>query len=608
MRRLPVPHLPGRRPQWLAVLAVGVVAVPLGLLAVYGTGYPPARLTLAGGTAWLASPGHELVTLVDGPSELVVGSVKTPVRDGGLVQVGSSALLVDRDAGTVRRLDGATYEVSDPVQFSTDGGLTVLAGRSTAYLVDTARGTASSLDPGTLRAGTEVPLAAAPGPGQAVVDDAQRLWVVEGATGGLAGIAPDGARARARSTGIAATSRLAVVQGRPAVLDPVRRAAGWVGDDAGVRQWSCFQATDSPEMQLLGSATSPRLYAADPQTGTLSLSDLATGACPAGVRVGRPGDHLGPIVESNGFVLVPNETTGKLVVVDVTAGAVRTELAVLPQAAGRLELVAKDGLVFYNDLAGERAGVIRFDGQFSADSAGDKFRVRDGQPDTVLTPGSGDAPSDSLPSALPARGGVGTGRAAAVRPAGPAVTGGPPAVVVPGPTTTTPPTTTTTPPTTVLIPDFSSVLHQSFTGSLLYINDQIAQTCGGKVCLKPVAVPGAPVGADAVVEPGGPPPPCLINSIPAAGTPVERGSTLTFGVDRPCDDGTTPITTTTTSPVTTTTTPPVVTTTPPVVEPQPGSVEGTTTTKKTTTSKKTTTTTTTKKKTVTTTTDANDGE
>jgi hypothetical protein len=518
------PRLPGGLRPWLAVVGVCALALPLALAAVYGTGYPPARLTLAAGTAWLPSPAQGLVTLVDGPSELVVGSVRAPVRgDGDVVQVGSSALLVDPGSGTVRRLNGATYEVSDPLQFAAGGALTVLAGRSTAYVLDTARHTASALDPTTMRASAEIPLGAAPGLDQAVVDDDNKLWAVDGTAGGLAGFtAEGGGRSPVRSSAVDKAARLTLVQGRPAVVDAARGEAGLVGTDAQVARWTCFPTTDAPGTQLLGSTTSPRLYAAVPTTGSLEVADLGGGACPATVAVGHPGDRFGPLVEANGYVLVPNETTGKVVAVDVSAGAVREELSVLPTTPSRLELVAKDGLVFYNDLAGERAGVIRFDGQWTVGPAGEKFRVRDGQPETVLTSGAGDIPPGAAPAPPPRRGGAGTGSG---RPAGPPVVGGPPAAPAP------------VPPAMVRVPDFSSVLHQEYANAITYIRNQITGACGGgQLCLTPVPSAGTPPPDVPIAAP---PQPCVITAVPGAGGLVARGSTLTFMVDRPCGETTT---------------------------------------------------------------------
>ena len=179
--------------RWLTVLAAAALVAAAGVAAVCGTGYPPARVTLAGGTAWLASPGQQLVTLVDGPSELVVGSVQLPLRaDGKVVQVGSSALVVDPKPATVRRVDGATYEVSDPVRVPR--GRPHGARRAVRRLRrgHRAAGRRRPWTPPTLTAGAEVPLAAAPGPGQTVVDDTDRLWVVDGAAGGLTGFTAAG--------------------------------------------------------------------------------------------------------------------------------------------------------------------------------------------------------------------------------------------------------------------------------------------------------------------------------------------------------------------------------------------------------------------------------
>jgi hypothetical protein len=77
--------------------------------------------------------------------------------------------------------------------------------------------------------------------------------------------------------------------------------------------------------------------------------------------VGRPGDDFGPLAQSGDFVFVPDRTSGRTAVVDLSSRQVVADLTI-GKAGSRLELVAKDGLVFYNDLGGDEAGVIRFDG------------------------------------------------------------------------------------------------------------------------------------------------------------------------------------------------------------------------------------------------------
>src|SRR3954470_22271264 len=105
------------------MVVVMSLAVPLGAVAVMAAGSPARQLVLTGGGAWLASPGQGLVTLVDGPSERVVGSVRAVpagTRGAGLsvVQDGTSAYAVDAARGAVSFVDGATYAQSAAVRFT----------------------------------------------------------------------------------------------------------------------------------------------------------------------------------------------------------------------------------------------------------------------------------------------------------------------------------------------------------------------------------------------------------------------------------------------------------------------------------------------------------
>jgi hypothetical protein len=104
------------------------------------------------------------------------------------------------------------------------------------------------------------------------------------------------------------------------------------------------------------------VYAVLPATGTLIGAAVDRDDCGLSVDVGGPGDRFGTPVQDGGYVLVPNRSTGHVVVVDAGAGQVVADLAVAGAGSG-LELVAKDGVVFYNDLTSEKAGVLRLDGQ-----------------------------------------------------------------------------------------------------------------------------------------------------------------------------------------------------------------------------------------------------
>jgi hypothetical protein len=88
-------------------------------------------------------------------------------------------------------------------------------------------------------------------------------------------------------------------------------------------------------------------------------------------------------VEDDGFVLVPDQTAGRAIVVDPAPGRVVASEQV--GTAGRdVQLVAKDGLVFYNDVTGPDAGVVRFqNGQWSASPKVAKFAAGGAVPSLV---------------------------------------------------------------------------------------------------------------------------------------------------------------------------------------------------------------------------------
>jgi hypothetical protein len=285
-------------------------------------------------------------------------------------------------------------------------------------------------------------------------------------------------------------------------------------------------------MQLLGSAGTARVYAGVSGTGTLVVSDLESGECGQPVRVGNPGEALGQLVEAGGFVLVPNATTGRAAVVDVAAGEVTEELVVLPEPGGQLQLVARDGLVFYNDLSGERAGVLGYDGtRWSVGAASQKFLPGPtglAEPIRPLASGSGVIPPDRPAVGLPPprgqtvdAGPVGPGQVVV-----PAAPGGP----VTAPTAPTSPTTPATDTGPVVTPDVSFARLRTFPSALPSIQAAVQTACGDQsVCL----VIGTAINPDPLITTVALAP-CTITGVPAAGATVARGSALTFLINEPC--------------------------------------------------------------------------
>ena len=104
-----------------AATTLAVVAA-LVLLGVHN-GYPAQRPNLLFGAAWLSSTQVGQLTLLDGSSAEVVARVRTAPAGDKLdaVQEGATAYAVNRTAGTVRRVDGATHDVTASNREATSG-------------------------------------------------------------------------------------------------------------------------------------------------------------------------------------------------------------------------------------------------------------------------------------------------------------------------------------------------------------------------------------------------------------------------------------------------------------------------------------------------------
>jgi hypothetical protein len=379
--------------------AAAAVALPAALLGL-GEGFPVSRVDVTTGAAWMATPGEGLVTLVDGLSEQVVGSVKVPFSSDEfeVVPAGTSALAFDPRTGAVVRIDGATYESSPSTHFTRKPGeapggrFDVLVGADSMFVVDRQRQVVAVADPETLRRkGDPVSLSADPGEGQQVVDASGRLWLVDGRDGELLWLDQGGALQR---RDVDARSRLLIVQGEPVRLDLAGRATlARLSRSGEAEDGSCLEVRAdeiaSGEVQLLGSSSSPRVYAAVAGSGRLVIAQVATDDCTHSVEVGAPGSTFGRLAEVPGHVFVPDSTSGVVQVVNTETRAT-TEIKLVP-AGHNLQVIAHSGLVFYNDLNGTAAGVLRFkNGEWVAGRSLTKYTEAQRGGRNLLGAGDGD--------------------------------------------------------------------------------------------------------------------------------------------------------------------------------------------------------------------------
>src|SRR4051794_20866836 len=298
-----------RRRPWLrspaAAVAVLSVVGALGLIGVH-EGFPATRPRLMSGTAWLASSQVGQLTLLDGSSAEVAAQVQVANRGNGLdtVQQDATAYVVNRSTGALRRVDGATFQVSDPVTpvpGATDG-LRAFAGPHALYALDATSGVLTEADPQTLMArGNPVSMAARLAGQSATIDDGGRLWILDGETGNLQWI-KDGQRHSQDRLAAPGTGLLTLADGKPVVVDQARRTAVLLDPaTGGVVQRTALDLRSDDKIQVSGAPHAARIYVVASR-GVLAVCELAASGCSSAVALGTGGAELGAAVESGGRV------------------------------------------------------------------------------------------------------------------------------------------------------------------------------------------------------------------------------------------------------------------------------------------------------------------
>lgn len=348
-------------------LTAGVVLAGIVLIGNQGAN-PAQNMRLLSGAAWLPSSRVGQVTLLDGSSAEVSAQVQVaPVGDVlQLAQQGSDVYTVDQSAGTIRRVDGATFDASPPETPvpGAGSGLMAFAGPKSLYAVDARRGVMVSADPKTGKATSDLrSMAAQIAPGTAGIDDRGQLWVVDDSSGDLywanGGDDPKH-KAKAVQPG---RSLLAIAKGQPVVVDTTDRRVFAVDQDTGdaVNPIS-IDVRPNEEVQVSGAPNDQRVYVVTTRS-VLTICDLLKKkSCDEVVPLANASSRLGAAVEAGNRVFVPDYTTGQVYIVDFAAGRVVASPKVL-DTGKQFQLINRDGQVFYNDPDNEQAGVIKLDGQ-----------------------------------------------------------------------------------------------------------------------------------------------------------------------------------------------------------------------------------------------------
>jgi hypothetical protein len=420
-----------------AVVAVAAVAAGL-VVAGLDDGNPDRRVRLLSGAAWLASSRVGQLTLLDGSSAEVAAQVWVAPqgRPIDVVQQGATAYAIDRSAGSIRRVDGATFAIGQPAVPIPDAGsgIAAFAGTTSVYALDTRRGLLAETDPTNLSTrGEPRSMAARVSEGGVAMDDGGRLWIIDPGTGDLTRVSAGGDRITRRLLGRPGAPRLTIAGGSPVVVDPVARTATGIDAETGHPR-SAVELDLRPEdsVQVSGSPRAQRIYLVTSR-GVLNVCDLGTRLCDQAIPLGAAADY-GTAVEAGNRLFVPDFTGGRVLVVDLTGHTVVARPEVLPP--GRFQLLSRDGVVFFNDPASERAGVVLLDGGVRKAAKYDAADPAKG----LVSPGPTDAPTSAPPA---------PGPPPAPNPPPPA---GEPPPSAPGPTAAPPPPPQSPPPSTVTPP------------------------------------------------------------------------------------------------------------------------------------------------------------
>jgi hypothetical protein len=346
-----------------ALVAVATAAV--GGVAAFGEGNPSQDVRLLSGAAWLASSKVGQVTLLDGASAEVSAQVQVAPAGNLLevVQQGSTAYAVDQTAGTVRRVDGATFATTEPQAPIADPTteITAIPSVDSLYTLDIRRGILADTDPRTLRRrGEMITVASKLTEGTATVDNEGTFWAIDPATGRVSRVQGDDP-SYVDNVAKPGTSRLTLVNGHPVVVDQAGQKAVSLDKNTGQPGEPVplgIQPDD--KLQVSGSRHNERLYIIA-QRGVLSVCELAKAKCDKAIPLGADND-FGAAVETGDRLFLPNYSTGQVWIVDLTRSAVVAKAEVL-KATGKFQLLTRDGVVFYNDTLSEKAGVITLDGR-----------------------------------------------------------------------------------------------------------------------------------------------------------------------------------------------------------------------------------------------------
>lgn len=340
-----------------AVAVACAAAATAGLVVVgYQQVLPPVQPHMLAGSTWLASRSVGHVTLVDGVSAAVSASVGVHQANVPFTVVlgEDRAYTVDPATGTVVAVNPSTLDTVGLKPLAETKGLSVLPVGGAYFALDPANRLVQAVgDDARSRLGVQARL---PGQVLSAAADNRRVWLADGG-GSLQSFevgTPDPIQRELHHVHDPGASSVEVLVsgGQPVVVDRTHQTATLVSARGEVGARTPFPLG---EKDLVAATTGVgRVLLVQPSRGVLMSCDVSVGTCGSSHLLS--GD-LGTPVEARGHAFVPDRAANTVHVVNLADGSSVTTEPLLAAGAA-LELSTRDGLVFFNDPASEKAGVI----------------------------------------------------------------------------------------------------------------------------------------------------------------------------------------------------------------------------------------------------------
>ena len=308
---------------------------------------------------WLANDGAGSVSHV-GPDgvDATVG-LKRPVGTLRVVQIDGVAYISD-DAGRLSRVDPAQLEVSQEAMLPSSKAKLV-AGGGRLYAIDGPSGTARELDPVQLTSLGEA-VVVAPELGDAVVDGAGVLWVVDVGNGQVMTVQGRTVRVARKVADPGAEIRLAIV-GTSVVAVNRSAANATVVSGAATRTAVALPIDTGATITVPDAVGEGSVLPILNASASLVLLDVDTSQVRT-IALAVDGHPLGAPRVSGGKVYIPDFTTGSLLVIDIANAVVDRTVAVTGKP-GTFDVLVDNATVYVNDPQSERAWALNAAGELT---------------------------------------------------------------------------------------------------------------------------------------------------------------------------------------------------------------------------------------------------